>query len=49
MEEVMRLKDALESSDDDESRTVKYVMNPVPEAKGLRFRLTAVGGYNDVI
>ena len=45
------LKDALEASDDEESgsRTVKYVMNPVPEGKGLRFRLTAVGGYNDVI
>ena len=51
MEEVTKLKDALEASDDEESgsRTVKYVMNPVPEGKGLRFRLTAVGGYNDVI
>ena len=24
-------------------------MHPVPEGKGLRFRLTAVGGYSDVI
>ena len=51
MEEVSKLKYALEASDDEESgsRAVKYVMNPVPEGKGLRFRLTAVGGYNDVV
>ena len=35
MEDVMKLQDALEASDDEEndSRTVKYVMNPVPEGK----------------
>ena len=49
MKEVEALKAALEADDDKEreARTVKYVMNPVPEG-GLRYRLTAVGGYREV-
>ena len=51
MKEVESLKAALEADDneDRESRNVKYVMNPVPEGKRLRYRLTAVGGYRDVV
>ena len=49
MKEVETLKAVLEADDDKEreARTVKYVMNPVPEG-GLRYRLTAVGGYREV-
>ena len=50
MKEVESLKVALEAEDDEEkeSRKVKYVMNPV-RGEGLRFRLTAVSGYRDVV
>ena len=49
MKEVETLKAVLEADDDKEreARTVKYVMNPVPEG-GLRYRLTAVGEYREV-
>ena len=51
MKEVENLKAALEAEDDDqrENRNVKYVMNPVPEGTSLRYRLTAVGEYRDVV
>ena len=51
MKEVESLKTALEADDDDErnSRTMKYVMNPVPDGMGLRYRLTAVGDYREVV
>ena len=51
MREVEKLKTALEIDDDTErdGKVVKYVMNPVPDGKGLRYRLTAVGEYRDVV
>ena len=51
MKEVERLKEALEASDDEEreGRNVQYVMRSVPGGKGLRYRLTAVGEYRDVV
>ena len=51
MKEVERLKEALEASDDEEreGRNVQYVMKSVPGGKGLRYRLTAVGEYRDVV
>ena len=50
MKEVETLKTVLEADDDKEreARTVKYVMNPVPDRVGLRYRLTAVGEYREV-
>ena len=51
MKEVEKLKTALEIDDDmeREGRVIKYVMNPVPDGGGLRYRLTAVGEYRDVV
>ena len=51
MHEVEKLKEALESDDVAETgaKVVRYVMQPVSEGKGLRYRLTAVGEYREVV
>ena len=51
MNEVEKLKKALEDDDEAENdaQVLKYVMNPVSDGRGLRYRLTAVGEYRDVV